>query len=230
MLGHSATRVLMSLLHWISGDARRRFALGVVAAAAAYFILPRNLPLPTRAIAIWDIFAFCAILLAWVTIMITPADGLRAHARAQDLSRLVIFGFVVTAACAALLSVVFVIRIHRAEMRSGLNAPVVLALATVALCWLLLHTVFSLHYAHVFYGDADDDRSMDRGLQFPGENSPDYLDFAYFSFVVGMTCQVSDVQVCSKRMRQLTLLHGVISFGFNTFILALLINTISGFL
>jgi uncharacterized membrane protein len=223
------------MLHWISGDSRRRFVLSFGAAALAYFTLPRGLTTPARAIATWDTFAFCAILLAWVAITVTTEAGVRFHARAQDLSRLFIFGFVVTAACVALLSVAFVIRGHQAESRSMLTEQVILGLGTVALCWLLLHTVFSLHYAHVYYGDADDNRTIDGGLEFPTNQNnrdepPDYLDFAYFSFVVGMTCQVSDVQVCSKRMRQLTLIHGVISFGFNTFILALLINTISGLL
>ena len=220
----------MAMLHWISGDSRRRFVLSFGVAALTYFTLPRTLTVPARVIATWDTFAFCAILLAWVTITITTQAGVRSHARAQDLSRLFIFGFVVTAACVALLSVAFVIRGHHRESQSMLTEQVVLGLGTVVLCWLLLHTVFSLHYAHVYYGDADDDRTMDRGLEFPKDDRPDYLDFAYFSFVVGMTCQVSDVVVCSKRMRQLTLIHGVISFAFNTFILALLINTISGLL
>lgn len=220
-----------ALLHWVSGDSLRRFVISVVAAAAAYFCTPEGLRLPTRALAVWDSFACCAVLLAWLTISITPQEHLRNHARAQDVSRLVIFFVVVAAACVALLSVGFVIRTHDPGMRASVTSHVCLALSTVALCWTLLHTLFSLHYAHVFYGDADDDLTMDRGLEFPGgDNTPDYVDFAYFSFVIGMTCQVSDVQIKSKRMRRLALLHGVISFGFNTFILALLINTISGLL
>jgi uncharacterized membrane protein len=117
-------------------------------------------------------------------------------------------------------------------MKSGVASHVCLALGTVALSWALLHTVYSLHYAHVYYGDIDPGKQFraEKGLEFPGKDEPDYLDFAYFSFVVGMTCQVSDVQVTSKRMRRLTLLHGIISFAFNTVILALLINTLSGLL
>lgn len=83
---------------------------------------------------------------------------------------------------------------------------------------------------HVYYGDSDEDHKQDGGLDFPNDETPDYLDFAYFSFVVGMTCQVSDVATSSKRMRRLALMHGVISFAYNTFILALLINTVSGLL
>ena len=220
----------MAILHWISADARKRFVVSLIGAAGISLAVHRRLTVPATAIAMWDSFAALAILLAWLAIAITPQDRLRAQARAQDFSRLLIFGFVVAAACIALLAVAFLIRIHRAEMQSGITVPLVLTLGTVALSWMLLHTVFSLHYAHIYYGDSDDDDRRDRGLDFPGDPDPDYIDFAYFAFVVGMTCQVSDVQVTSKRMRRLTLMHGMLSFAFNTFILALLINTVSGLL
>jgi uncharacterized membrane protein len=87
-----------------------------------------------------------------------------------------------------------------------------------------------LRYAHAFYGDSDDPYRHAAGLEFPGERAPDYFDFAYYAFVVGMTCQVSDVQITSRKMRRLTLMHSVLSFGFNTIILALLINTVSSLL
>ena len=134
------------------------------------------------------------------------------------------------AACVALLAVAFVIRGHGSPAHAVVARKVLLGLSTVAVSWFLLHTVYSLHYAHLYYGDSDCDEASDKGLDFPGDKDPDYLDFAYFAFVIGMTCQVSDVQVTTKRMRRITLLHGVISFGFNTVILALLINTISGLL
>jgi uncharacterized membrane protein len=223
----------MSILHWISADSWRRFAVSLVIALITFLALRERLTFPTSAIAVWDSFAAFATLLAWLAIAMTPQTRLREYARAQDLSRLFIFGFVVAAACVALFAVAVLIRSHHSEMKTGVTVPLVLALGTVGLSWVLLHTVYSLHYAHVYYGDVDpsDKRyAAAQGLDFPGEQSPDYLDFAYFSFVVGMTCQVSDVQVTSQRMRRLTLVHGVISFGFNTFILALLINTISGLL
>src|SRR5438045_4359074 len=223
----------MRALHWISADSWRRFIVSLVAALITFLALRERLTFPTSAIAAWDSFATFASSLAWLAIGITPQKQLREHARTQDLSRALIFGFVVAAACVALLAVAVLIRSHHSEMKTGITLPLVLALGTVGLSWTLLHTLYSLHYAHVYYGDADpsDEKySAAEGLEFPGEQSPDYFDFAYFSFVVGMTCQVSDVQVTSQRMRRLTLLHGVISFGFNTFILALLINTVSGLL
>jgi uncharacterized membrane protein len=220
----------MSILHWIVGDSWRRFVVSLFAALIAYFALRHRLTLPAATVAAWNSFATFGSLLAWLAIAMTPQNRLRENARAQDLGRLLLFSFVVAAACVALFSVGILIHSHRAEMKTGLTVPLCLALGTVALSWILLHTVYSLHYAHVYYGDSDGDEIPEGGLAFPNESAPDYLDFAYFSFVVGMTCQVSDVQVTSKRMRRLTLMHGVISFAFNTFILALLINTVSGLL
>ena len=95
--------------------------------------------------------------------------------------------------------------------------------------WALVHTILTFHYAHLYY---DDDKTGNKanygGLQFPNDDTPDYRDFAYFSFVVGMTFQVSDVQVTDKTMRRLVLAHGLISFVLNTFVVALTVNFIAG--
>lgn len=222
----------MQILHWISADSRRRFVIGLLAALATFLCLHNQVSFVIRSIATWDAFALTILALAWLTIAITPQGNLRAHAKLQDLSRGLIFAFVVAAACVALLAVAFLIRAHHVEMRTSVASRVLVALGTVALSWALLNTVFSLHYAHVFYGDSEDDTRTGHagGLDFPKEETPDYFDFAYFSFVIGMTCQVSDVQVTSSQMRRLTLLHGILSFVYNTVILALLINTVSGLL
>ena len=89
-----------------------------------------------------------------------------------------------------------------------------------------------MHYAHAYYSDEDEDPNTSGvgGLEFPNEKEPDFLDFAYFSFVIGMTCQVSDVQISSPGIRRLALVHGLLSFLFNTVILALTVNLASGML
>ena len=164
------------------------------------------------------------------------ASHLRAHAKAQDVSQLLISVCVVIAASVALFAVGFVLGTHKTGPRAGLQADLtvhlILTLGTVIFSWMLVHTVFGLRYAHMFYGDSDDPTLARHagGLEFPGQHPPNYFDFAYFSFVIGMTCQVSDVQITSRKMRRLTLLHSVLSFGFNTVILALLINTVSSLL
>lgn len=213
-------------------DARHRFAIAFVVAAAAFVALHGHARPSSSIIASWNIFAFVFLVFVWITILITPQHRLRERARAQDLGRKAIFIFVVMAACAALFAVGFLIRVHKEDMSSHFTIHLLLALTSVVLSWNLVHTVYGLRYAHAFYGDSGEpgeDRHAG-GLLFPGDRPPDYFDFAYFAFVVGMTCQVSDVQITSRKMRRLTLGHSVLAFGFNTMILALLINTVSSLL
>ena len=166
-----------------------------------------------------------------MTVTLTPLEQIRAVAQRQDVGRTVIFIFVIIVACAALFAVAFLIRSGKPEERHLFSIHLFLALATIVLSWLLMHAVFGLRYAHRFYDDsATNAEKHAGGLNFPEDDLPDYRDFAYFSFVIGMTCQVSDVDVTSREMRRLVLLHGILSFGFNTVILALTINTVSSFL
>ena len=102
---------------------------------------------------------------------------------------------------------------------------IALSIVTILLSWTFMHTMFALHYLHEFYGQGADDQLG--GLVFPGSEDPDYWDFLYYSLVVAMTAQVSDVQITSKTIRRLTTLHGAISFFFNATVLALAVNIVS---
>ena len=216
-------------------DARHRIVIAFAAASAVFFSL-RGHGLVSTMIASWDTFAFFFLVLAWVVILKTPQTRLRAHAKAQDVSQLLISVCVVGAASVALFAVGFLLGPHKtgpqARPQPHLTVHLILTLGTVILSWMLVHTVFGLRYAHMFYGDSDDpvEARHAGGLTFPDKRLPKYFDFAYSAFVIGMTCQVSDVQITSRKMRRLTLLHSVLSFGFNTVILALLINTVSNLL
>jgi len=165
-------------------------------------------------------------VLDWLTILTTPQRKIRQLARQQDLSRFLVFLFVVVTASAALFAVGFLVSVKKNQTDPHFIIHLLLVLMTVIFSWTLVHTVYGLRYAHAFYGDSDEPGVNQHagGLIFPGDHPPDYFDFAYFSFVVGMTCQVSDVQITSPRMRRIALFHSVLSFGFNTIILALLIN------
>jgi uncharacterized membrane protein len=103
-------------------------------------------------------------------------------------------------------------------------APIVLAGLGALLGWLVLHTVMAFHYADIHYFDDPDCEGDEKDLDFPGKGDPGSWDFLYYSFVVGMTCQVSDVQVLTTVMRRATLLHGVVSFFFNTVFIAMAVN------
>ena len=213
-------------------DARQRLVLGLAAGAATFVALRGELRFASAAIAGWNAVAVVILALDWVIILATPQRKIRQIAQQQDLSRFLVFIFVVVASCAALFAVGFLIRAHKDQPGGHFAVHLLLTLCTVMFSWALLQTVYSLRYAHAFYGDSDDPGVQKHagGLIFPGYRPPNYFDFAYFSFVVGMTCQVSDVQITSRRMRRITLVHSVLAFGFNTLILALLINTVSGLL
>ena len=213
-------------------DARQRLALGLAAGAVTFVALREELRFASAAIAGWNAVALVILALDWAMILSTPQRKIRELAQQQDLSRFLVFIFVVVASCAALFSVGFLIRAHKDQPGGHFAVHLLLTLSTVISSWALLQTVYSLRYAHAFYGDSDDPGVQKHagGLIFPGDRPPNYFDFAYFSFVIGMTCQVSDVQITSHRMRRITLFHSILSFGFNTLILALLINTVSGLL
>jgi len=217
-------------MNWIARvDARHRLIVSLVAGFATWLALRGRVQSSTQSIATWDVFALFVLVLAWLTILTTPPHKLRARAQEQDVSRTVIFVFVILAACASLFAVGFLFFGNKQIQHSHFVVHLLLSLIAVIGSWLLMHTVFGLRYAHTYYGDPDGPgpRQHAGGLIFPGDRLPDYIDFAYFSFVIGMTFQVSDVQITSRELRQLVLIHGILSFGFNTVILALAINTVA---
>ncbi|MDQ2954890.1 MAG: DUF1345 domain-containing protein [Pseudomonadota bacterium] len=170
----------------------------------------------------WDSGAglYLAIVLAAVGSF--DLKSVRARAAEQDEGAVFVLIMTVVAAIASLVAVVFLLG---AEKNSNGSAPTIgfaLAVVTILVSWGFIHLIFALHYAHEFYGEGADERCG--GLQFPDDNRPDYWDFIYFSFVIGMTFQVSDVQVTSKRIRHVVVAHGIISFLFSVAILALAVN------
>ncbi len=208
----------------------RRLALAIIIGGAA-FLLARAVTRPALAGAAGWVIGVASFLslTVWAIGGATP-DHMRTRARALDERAPVILALIVAAAAVSLGALVFVVRRPAGSEALG-AASVALAFLAVAASWLLAHTTIALHYAHSYYGDPDDPSETEhRGLAFPEEPHPDYWDFLYFSFVVGMTCQVSDVQVTSRDMRRLTLAHGVLSFFFNTGVLALAVNILAGVL
>ena len=223
----------MTIIHrLIHLDSHHRLLWALLAGGVSFLLLQDRVGSATQAIASWDAFAVTDLALAWIVLF--KADPLHVHrtTRLQDSSRRAIFVLVVGAALAAFISVAFVLGPAKSMAKGQLAVHLALSVAAVISSWMLVHTIFALRYAHLFYsGDAPEDSARRHGgLEFPGSGSPDYLDFAYFSFVVGMTFQVSDVQVSSRAIRRLVLLHGLLSFVFTTVILALTISVISNLL
>ncbi|MEP6928178.1 MAG: DUF1345 domain-containing protein [Ginsengibacter sp.] len=201
----------------------------IIIAVIIYFIVNiEHLDVLTHVMIGWDTFSLCLIIMSWITFFITTSQQIREQATVQDSSRVLIFGTVLVSTFASFLAVLLLL-ISKKEYKNSETLHLVIAIAGMLLSWILIHTIFALRYAHIFYGD---DKAKPQthaaGLEFPDDKKPDYLDFAYFSFVLGMTFQVSDVQVTSKRLRRLVMLHGILSFGFNTIMIALTINIIAG--
>jgi uncharacterized membrane protein len=212
---------------WHLLRARPRILAAIVIGLAAALLFPAPLYPTLRAVIGWDIgIAVYLGLMFAVAVRATPASMHRL-AQLEDATRWVFLTLMAGAAWFSMFALLGIL--HEARSASGhLSVELtVLAGATILLSWVLAHTAFGVHYAHDYYSDLAAARPP--GLLFPGERSePDYWDFLYFSFVIGMTCQVSDVQVATRLWRRLVLAHGVLSFLFNTVVLALCINLLAG--
>jgi uncharacterized membrane protein len=188
-------------------------AIGVV----AFFLLPDSLRLVTRLLVGWDVFVALYLALVYIMMLRCGVAHIRRDAVLQDDGRFLILLVTALGAFASIAAIVFELG---ASNRSG--PGLALATITIALSWAAVHTGFALHYAHEFYRG-----SKPGGLQFPsGDNDDeaDYWDFVYFSFVIGMTAQVSDVGITDRIIRRTATVHGIISFVFNTALVALMVN------
>lgn len=212
-------------------DAHHRLIVSGIASLLVLILTAGRLRIPMQIVMAWNAFGYCVLALAWVRIASSEPSRFLRTAKLQDSSRITIFFSVVAAACTSVFAVAYFLGTAKGLTKGGLTAHVLVALVTVIGSWCLIHTIFALHYAHLYYRDGENGSNSARragGLEFPREPAPDYLDFAYFSFVIGMTCQVSDVQITDRGIRRLALFHGLVSFAFNTVILALSINIVSG--
>jgi uncharacterized membrane protein len=192
------------------------------------FIRNSNLGALIQLILCWDVFALSYIITCWIVFFKRSTVQIRQVATKEDGSRLFVFLVIVIASFASMITVLMLI-VSKETAKTSELIYLPIAVGGMLLSWYMVHTTFAFHYAHLYYSDDSSDAENCReGLNFPDEKSPDYLDFAYYSFVIGMTFQVSDIEISSKTIRRLTLLHSLLSFGLNTFVVALTINIIAG--
>ena len=207
----------------------QRTFLAILVGALSLLVLPQHWSNNTRAIAAWDIGAACFLLLA-LSLFTAPQASMQANARAQEEGEWTLFWLVVAGAIASFGAIVTEFGAMKGAPPAVRDTKVAAVAATLVLSWLLTQVVFALRYAHEFYQRTGDALDVDGGLEFPSEDQPDYWDFAYFAFVLGMTFQVSDVQITSRKLRRLATLHGLLGFVFNTVIVALTVNLASSLL
>jgi len=168
----------------------------------------------------WDIGIGLYVILAFEMMARANVHQIRRRAATQDEGAIVILVLTVATALASLLAIVALLGTSAVGAAQRRSIELILATITIVLSWAFIHTMFALHYAHEFY-----DQSGVRGLAFPGGGEePDYWDFLYFSLVIGMTSQVSDVGITTKEIRRTVAAHGVVSFFFNAALLALTVN------
>lgn len=187
--------------------------IGVIAVSSSDWLLA------TRLLIGWDVGVLFYLIAVYYLFGTGGVELIRRRAAIEDEGR---FGVLIltTAASLASLGAIIVLLGHghgSAQQATRLG----LATVTILLSWGFIHTIFALHYAHEYYGARD---ATTAGVTFPNDKAPDYWDFVYFSFVVGMTAQVSDVAVASKTIRRTVLAHGIVSFLFNAALLALVVN------
>ena len=176
----------------------------------------------------WDVFCLCLLSIYWIIFYTSNPAHIRQMAADEDSSRVIIFALTLICATASMLAVIILLTTKHDS--AGTKAvPFFVAIIGMTFSWGLVHTLFAVRYAHMYYKDHDQRKGEQAaGLQFPDEEKPDFVDFAYFSFVLGMTFQVSDVSITSRKVRRMVLWHSLISFGYNAVIIALTINVIAG--
>lgn len=206
----------------------QRLTLAIIAGLLLFAVLPDSLLTDTRLIASWDMGASTNLLLAWLTMAGTDAAATEASTFHKRQSSAGILALVTLAAVASLMALIFLFKSNGNISGLAKVTHVGLSVLALATSWLLIHTRYAFHYAHRYYVSGGGKHSkILGGLNFPGGNPPDYFDFAYFSFVIGMTSQVSDVAITSRVMRRISLIHGLLSFAFNMGVLALSINIVA---
>jgi uncharacterized membrane protein len=202
--------------------ARPRLFIGFGISLISYFALMAVHPLATRIVMAWDIGI--AVYLASTAELFFKSDhtNISRDAARQEEGEWSIFALVLLGAVMSFVAI-FLFS-NAAERKTHQDYYLAFVITTLVLSWLTINITFAYRYAHEYYSKDRGSDAIERGLEFPGEENPDYLDFVYFSFVLGMTFQVSDVNIQSKKLRRLATLQGLIGFLFNTVILALSVN------
>jgi len=207
----------------------RGYAIAAALGCIIYFFSPAWLQSTTRFVAAYDGAVLMFLLLIWTTVLNHDPHRTEARAAIEDPGRNVVFIGTLTAALVGFSSAVAIIgRGPHTDNPHETAIIYTLGIGAVIIGWFLIHTLYTFRYAHLYYFDSDDDGAAQRGLTFPGMHDPSDYDFAYFSFVLGMTFQVSDVQITDPGVRRIALQHGLISFFYNLAIFGLVINLASG--
>ena len=207
----------------------KRLFASVVAGVIAYLLLPSDWMTGTRTIMAWDIGVIVFLLICARWFASSPQARMATDSEAQEEGEWTIFFLFIAATAVSFAAIVDVFATAKGLTGAAKGFVVALVTLTLFISWLVTHVLFALRYAHEYY-DLAPDGEVVGGLVFPAETQPDYWDFIYFALVLGMTFQVSDVQITVRPLRRLAALHGLLSFLFNAIIIALTVNIAAGLL
>lgn len=199
-----------------------RYVLFALLFPAAACVAGRWLPASRALLAGFDVASLAFLASLPPLFRRGEAEQMRAAAQANDANR----GLLLAVTAAVMLVILYAVA-NELHARSD-PAAVALVIATLALAWLFSNIVYALHYAHLFYGGGDDEAGAAGKLDFPDCDEPDYWDFVYFAFTLGMTFQTSDVGIKSRHLRRVAIGHCLAAFVFNLGVLAFTINVIGG--
>ena len=207
---------------------RPRLFVSIVAGFFVFGLLPKSLGLHlvTRLIIGWDATTCLYLILAALMIQSTSHDGMKLRAKRLDDGKFVVLAMVVVAAVFSLGAILLELGVAKNFSGLARNDHIFLALITILLSWGFTQMMFAFHYAHNFYNN--EAMGVGSGLLFPNLKTPDYIDFLYFSCVIGTSAQTADVNITGQAMRKVVLVHSVLAFFFNTVLLALLVNVAAG--
>ena len=217
-------------MSWVRhSSAAKRLLVAACTSVPAIVAVALLRPAIEAALAGWCVFAAVNLWLAWLCVAHANPQETKQSVAEQDQSSAIILATVIISAAISLAAIGLLLATSKELPFSARLAHIALAVTTIALSWLLMHARFGFHYAHCYYRKYAK-KGDEPVFNFPGTHLPDYLDFMYFSYVLGMTSQVSDVTINTRAMRRLALLHGLISFTFNLMIVAFFINVLGAIL
>jgi uncharacterized membrane protein len=216
----------LSAWEWLARHARAqiRFLIALAVGVVVALLIPIEDLIP-RILAGWNAGGWLYLVLVGIKMAHAEIEGIKREAGIERESRIVVLVVVIFGSIFTMLALFAQLMAIKSEHGIDRTLSIGLSVSTILLSWLLIHTVFALYYAHEFHTEGRAGTGGGgRGLKFPDDSTPDYLDFLYFSFVVGTTAQTSDVDVTSRAMRRVVMGHGILSFFFNTAVIALAVN------
>lgn len=209
-----------------------RLFFGVLFGVIVVLLQPHDFRPSTRLLIGWDAGIWLYFILSALLVINANTESMRRRAKTSDEGRVLILVLTSGAAIASIGAIVVELGATKDMVGLEKGLHIGLAAVTIISAWFFIHLTYALHYAHEYFDMLDTQPGKPPkeagGLTFPGTDDPDYFDFLYFSFIIGVASQTADVKITDAEMRRVSLVHSILSFFFNSAVLALTINIAAG--